>query len=141
MSGDGLPFDAAKAKFAMQELMKTPEGRKIADKIKARLKDLDVAFQGLGEGDKQEFMKKFKGKFTETFDDLRESIKKNVIDNEVPSIEEEQDFLSDNALPNDNTNPLRYTPQPNYWLFIVAFLIILFIIGWKYFCSEFFLKF
>lgn len=127
MSGDGenLPFDAAKAKFAMQELMKTEEGRKIADKIKARLRDLDVAFQGLGENDKQEFMKKFKGKFSETFDDLRESIKKNVIDSEAPN----DDFVGGDTLPNDNINPLRHTPQPNYGLFLVAFLIVLVVFG------------
>lgn len=124
MSGDGLPFDAEKAKLAMKELMKTPEGREIANKIKSRLKDLDVAFQGLKNSDKAEFMKKFKGKFSETFDDLRESIKKNIIDSgDVES--DDPSFEEDENIPNNNFNVFQSSPQPNYLLFLVAFLIIL----------------
>lgn len=117
-----LPFDASKAKLAMSELRKTPEGREIAEKIKTRLRELDVQFQGLTDIDKKEFMSKFKGKFTETFDELRESIRDSVI-GEEPSYEgaEGGNF--------ENSSPLQNNPQPFNWLFIVAILFIVFVIG------------
>lgn len=122
-NGENLPFDAAKAKLAMGELMKTPEGREIAEKIKSRLRELDVQFQGLTDTDKKEFMSKFKGKFSETFDDLRESIKKNVIDDD-PNFND--DDLSGSF---ENSSPFQNNPQPFNWLFIFALLVIVFVIG------------
>lgn len=123
-----LPFDPAKAKEAMDQLMKTPQGREIAEKIKAKLRDLDVQFQTLQGEDKKEFMKKFKGKFADSFDDLRETLKKNILDTEP-----EEDFVSgDSALPpfeSTEFNPLRSVAQPNYKLFVVAFIIVLLIFG------------
>lgn len=120
--GENLPFDASKAKLAMAELMKTPEGREIAEKIKTKLRELDVQFQGLTDIDKKEFMTKFKGKFTETFDDLRESIKKSVLDDE-PSID---DDLGGNF---ENPSQFQIDPQPFNWLFIAAVLFVVFVIG------------
>ena len=122
-NGENLPFDASKAKLAMAELMKTPEGREIAEKIKAKLRELDVQFQGLKDSDKKEFMSKFKGKFTETFDDLRESIKQNVLGVE-PSID-------DDELGGNFENPSQYqiAPQPFNWLFLAAVLFVIFVIG------------
>lgn len=119
---DDLPFDASKAKLAMSELMKTPEGRQIAEKIKTRLRELDVQFQGLTDIDKKEFMSKFKGKFAETFDELRETIKDSVI-GEEPSFEGEE------GLNFENSSPFQNNSQPFNWLFIAAILIIVFVIG------------
>lgn len=129
MASEGeLPFDPAKAKEAMDQLMKTPQGREIADKIKAKLRELDLQFQTLKDGDKKEFMKKFKGKFSESFDDIRESLRKNIIENEP-----EEDFMSGNdALPTPEStefNPLRSVAQPDYKLFLIAFIIILLVFG------------
>lgn len=129
MASEGeLPFDPAQAKEAMAQLMKTPEGREIAEKIKAKLRSLDLQFQGLKEGDKKEFMKNFKTKFADSFEDLRDSLKKNLIDND-----QEDGLSGDSGLPTSSGstefNPLRSVAQPDYRLFILAFLIVVVLFG------------
>jgi hypothetical protein len=117
---ENLPFDASKAKLAMQELMKTPEGRVIAEKIKTKLRELDLQFDGLTDMDKKEFMKKFKGKFEETLDDLRDSIKKNVLDDSS-----DENFSSEPDFLNDQINSLQNSYEPNIWLFVAIFVILI----------------
>jgi hypothetical protein len=127
MSSEGeMPFDPAKTKEALDQLMKTEQGREIAEKVKAKLRELDLQFQTLNEGDKKEFVKNFQRKFTDSFDDLRESIRKNILD-------PEEDLISgESALPASEStefNPLHSVSQPDYKLFIFAFILVVLVFG------------
>lgn len=119
MSEESLPVDAQKARSAIDELMKTPEGQQLAEKIREKLKGLNEQFKGLSKDDRQKFADEFKGKFTETFEDLKDSLRS--------SIEGNKDDQSDQELPNQNQ--FNYSPQQSYTLPLIASIIVLIIFG------------
>ncbi len=121
--GSKIPFDPSKAKEAMDQLMKTPEGRKIAEQVREKLKNLDRQFAGLSEEDKKDFVDKFKEKFSESFDGIRDKLHDNLMNNE--NSEKVVDEQSNNA----EFNPLHSVAQPDYRLFIFAFIMILILFG------------
>jgi hypothetical protein len=111
------PLATDKAKSAIDELMKSPEGQQLADKIRDKLKDLNVQFKGLSQDDKKKFVSEFQGKFSETFEELKESLKAKM-DPDTGEQEEENPF--------DN---MRHSSQPNYTLFLIASIILLLVLG------------
>ena len=100
---------------AMDELMKSEEGRQLADKLKGKLKELNDQFKGLSGDDKKKFAEEFRDKFTESFGDLKDSLKMKVGD----------DFSDDGSIPTQT----NFAPQPNYVLFLVAIIIVVIVFG------------
>lgn len=117
-SESSLPIDTQKAKTVIEELMKTPEGRDLADKIRNKLIDLNTQFKNLSPDDKQKFAEEFKGKFQETFEDLKDSLKAQL----GSDLSDETDEFNEQI-------PSNYGPQPNYFLFLIAFILILLLFG------------
>lgn len=118
-SESSLPIDSQKAKTVIEELMKTPEGRDLADKIRNKLIDLNTQFKNLSPDDKIKFADEFKVKFQETFEDLKDSLKAQL----GSDLNGESDDFSDEQIPSN------YGPQPNYFLFLIAFILILLLFG------------
>lgn len=117
MSGESsLPFDTQKAKTVFAELMKTSEGRELADKIREKLKDLNSQFKNLSPDDKRKFSNEFQGKFAETFNEL-----KNVLKQKFESEEKPDEFIEEFSE--------NYEQNTTYFVFIVAILIILMLFG------------
>ncbi|KAG5678194.1 hypothetical protein PVAND_007887 [Polypedilum vanderplanki] len=113
--------DSEKTKLAIDELMKTPEGQALADKIRNKLKDLNTQFKELSPEDREKFTKDFQEKFSETFQDVKESIKARMDQNpDYASAEEEREIPINN---------FRVAPEPNYFFFLIAFIIVLVIFG------------
>jgi uncharacterized protein (UPF0305 family) len=119
---DSPPIDTQKAKSAIDELMKTAEGQALADKIRDKLKDLNVQFKGLSQDDKKKFVDEFKGKFSETFEDLKSSLKMRMVD-------DSSDFEAVEEAENIPIDDFRYSTSPNYTLFLIAFIIVLVVFG------------
>ena len=120
------PIDHAKAKAAIDELMKTPEGQELAEKIRGKLKNLNMQFKGLSQDDKQKFVKEFQGKFTETFEELKDSLKSRL----DPDAQDSLSAGENEDIPLSNLHN-QYSPQPSYTLFLIAFIAILIIFGQK----------
>lgn len=63
---------------ALEQLMKTEEGRVLAQQIKDKLKELSQTYEGLNDGDKEEFASIFTEKFKESFVHLKEKVADSV---------------------------------------------------------------
>lgn len=105
----------ARLSEAMDALMKTDEGRELASKIRGKLKDLSDQFKNLEGDDKEKFIDEFRDKFSESFNDLRDSIKMKA---------GEGDF-------DEDYEPIHegHGPPPNYVMFLIAILIVILVFG------------
>lgn len=111
-----------KAKGALDELLKTEEGRELAAKIRIRLKELNEQFKGLTGDDKKEFIDNFREKFSDSLGDLKDSLREKI------SGSPDGQF----KIKDDNSQippPVHYGPQQNYMLFIGAIVIVLILFG------------
>lgn len=113
-------FSQSRMKSAMDDLMKSEEGRKFADELRTKLKDLNDQFKGLSGTDKELFLKEFKTKFADTLGDLKESLKMQV-----------GDEVDGNFKIRDDTEPIftDFPPQPNFMLFLFAILLVILVFG------------
>lgn len=108
-------------KSAMDELMKTEEGKKLAEKLENKLKELSDKFQGLSGDEKKKFMGEFREKFSDSFGDIKDSLKMKVGENVNGGDFKFQEEES------GSTSPLNY--QTNYLPFLIALLFIVLIFG------------
>lgn len=65
----------SRMKGAMDELMKSEEGRELAAKLRSKLKQLNDEFAGLSGDEKTKFLGEFREKFTESLGEIKDSIK------------------------------------------------------------------
>lgn len=123
MSDDDVLNSNVRIKGAMDELMKTEEGRELAGKLKAKLKELSDQFEGMKVEEKKEFLNTFRKEFSSSLGDVKDKLKLQLgekVDGEFRLHDD-----GDGSIP----SPLNYAPQPNYTLFLVAVLLIVMIIG------------
>lgn len=114
-----------KAKLALGDMMKTPEGRFLAEKVRTKLKDLNEQFKDLSQDDKIKFLKEFKDKFADSFDELKNNLKSQLENSKLESENDEFRLEGDD----DDSSSVPYSPQSNHILFLTAVIIILFVIG------------
>jgi hypothetical protein len=124
MSGEES-FETPRMKGAMDELMKSEEGRELAAKLRVHLKKLNDQFKGLEGEDKKIFLNEFREKMGEHFGQLKENIKSQM----TGKGEEDGEFRFSGDDANSIPRSLSYDPSPNYWLFFIAFLAILAVFG------------
>lgn len=125
MSGEDpveSPFNNARTANALDQLMKTPEGRELADQIRSKLKGLNEQFKGLSGVDKKQLVEEFKTKFADSLGDLKTNIKNNA-GNDIGGtfkLRMESD---------DGENLVHSILPPNSRLFLLALLIIIVLFG------------
>lgn len=111
-------FDNPRMKSAMEQLMKTDEGKELADKLKLKLRELNEAFQDLKGDDKMKFLTDFKERFSDSMGDLKETLKMKIgeeIDGEFKVREDGEDSFA---------APSQHVLQPNYMLFLIAIVLV-----------------
>lgn len=106
----------SRMKEAMAELMKTEAGRELAEQLRSKLKAMNDQFKGLSDEDKKNFAGEFREKFADSFNDLKDSFKEKLGD-------------GFNGADQSAPPPSRYTPEPNYYLFLIAIAVILIVFG------------
>lgn len=74
MGEEGM-FKSSKLKGAMDELMKSEEGKALAEKIRTKLKELNDQYKDLTGDDKKNFKEQFGEKFKDLVGDLSETLK------------------------------------------------------------------
>lgn len=116
-------FSQSRMKNAMAELMKSEEGRKLADQLKTKLKDLNDQFKGLSGNEKEIFLKEFKTKFADSLGDLKDTLKMHVADDTNGDFKIRGDESQTSFTQND------YAPQPNYFLFLFAIVLVVLVFG------------
>lgn len=110
-------------KEAMDELAKSEEGRELAGKLRAKLKEMNDQFKGLSGDDKTKFLSEFREKFSDSLGDLKDSLSMKIGDN----VDGEFKIREDESEP---TRPLTdLIAQPNYMLFLFAIALILIVFG------------
>lgn len=62
-------------KVAMDELMKSEEGRELASKLRNKLKELNDQFTGLSGEEKKKFLGEFREKFADSLGEIKDSFK------------------------------------------------------------------
>lgn len=116
-------FSNSRIKGAMSELMKSEEGRVLAENLRSKLKELNDQFKGLSGEEKQAFLHDFRNKFSDSLGDLKDTLKIRAGE----KVDGEFKFQDDD----DSMPPFEnYVPLINYWPFLVAVLIILLIFGY-----------
>lgn len=116
-------FETPRMKSAMDELMKSEEGRELAGKLRTQLKKLNDQFQGLEGDDKKKFLSEFREKMGDHFGELKESIKAKMLGND------DGEFKFNGEGESSVPRSVVYNPSPNYFLFIIAFVAILVVFG------------
>lgn len=125
MSGEApveSPFSNARTANALEQLMKTPEGRELADQIRSKLKGLNEQFKGLSGVDKKQLVDEFKTKFADTLGNLKANLKDNAGDDIGGTFKL--------RLESDETESTVYSMlPPNSRPFLLALLIIVALFG------------
>lgn len=114
------PFNNARTANALEQLMKTPEGRELADQIRSKLAGLNEQFKGLSGVDKKKLVEEVKTKFAETLGNLKENLK-NAGDDLGGTFKLRVE--SDDA---DNTVHSLLPPNSRPFLFALLIIIMLF---------------
>ncbi|CRL08749.1 CLUMA_CG021304, isoform A [Clunio marinus] len=109
---DDSPFENSRMRGAMDALMKSEEGREIAENLKSKLKQLNDQFKDLNHGEKQKFLNEFRDKFSESIGSLKDTLGEKYGE----TFEEE--------VPNAYTQQLL-----NYLPFMIGVTILLLIFG------------
>ena len=113
-------FTNSKVKNAMDEMMKSEEGRALAEQLRDKLKELNNQFKGLDGDEKKKFLSEFREKFSEKLGDLKDSLNINLGESENGQFKFHND---EGSVP----PPVAYTP--NYLTFIVAILLVVLLFG------------
>lgn len=74
-------FEKSRMKGAMDELMKSEEGRELAAKLRNKLKELNDEYTVLPDEKKKDFLVEFREKFADSFGEIKDSIKSSLGDN------------------------------------------------------------
>jgi hypothetical protein len=111
-------FSNPRMKSAMEQLMKTDEGKELADKLKVKLRELNEAFKDLKGDDKLKFLTDFKEKFSESIGDLKDTLSMKMGDEVDGEFKMRED---DGGSP---PPPSHYVAQPNYFLFLIAIVLV-----------------
>ena len=125
MSGEApveSPFDNARTANALEQLMKTPEGREVAEQIRSKLKGLNEQFKGLSGVDKKHLVEEFKTKFADSLGNFKANLKNNAGDDIGGTFKLRME--SDEA-----ENIVHSILPPNSRLFLLALLIIIILFG------------
>lgn len=126
MSGEApveSPFNNARTANALEQLMKTPEGRELADQIRSKLKGLNEQFKGLSGVDKKQLVDEFKTKFADTLGNLKANLKNNADEDDIGGTFKLR-------LESDETeNTIHSFLPPNSRPFLLALLIIIVLFG------------
>ncbi|CAO1332399.1 unnamed protein product [Diamesa tonsa] len=116
------PFNNARTASALEQLMKTPEGRELADQIRSKLKDLNEQFKGLSGVDKKQLVDEFKTKFADTLGNLKANLKNNAEDDIGGTFK----FRLET---DESENVVHSILPPNSRPFLLALLIIIALFG------------
>lgn len=119
-------FETPRMKGAMDELMKSEQGRELAAKLRVHLKKLNDQFKGLTGEDKKVFLNEFREKMGEHLGELKESIKAQIGGNDDGEFGE---FKIKGEEESSIPQSLVYNPSPNYTLFFIAFIAIFIVFG------------
>lgn len=122
MSRDEI-FSNPRIKGALDQLMDSEEGRELAQKLRTKLKELNDQFKGLPVEEKQQFLKDFSGKFSESMGDLKDTLSMKMgerVDGEFNFHDNERSQIRDPEV-DDNFS--------YYWPFLGAVFVILLIFG------------
>lgn len=120
----GDVFGSSRMKDAIDELSKSEEGRNLAEKLRTKLKELNEQFKGLSGNEKAKFLSEFREKFSDSLGDLKDSLNLKVGEN----------VDGEFKMKEDANDAFRHTTehnmlQPNYKLFLLAIVIVLFLFG------------
>lgn len=115
------PFNNERTANALEQLMKTPEGRELADQIRSKLAGLNEQFKGLSGVDKKKLVEEVKTKFAETLGNLKENLK-NAGDDLGGTFK----FRVES---DDAENTVHSLLPPNSRAFLFALLIIIMLFG------------
>lgn len=74
MGEEGV-FSGSKLKGAMDELMKSEEGKALSEKIRAKLSELNAQYKELSGDDKKNFKEQFGQKFKDLVGELSDTLK------------------------------------------------------------------
>lgn len=111
-------FQPSRLKEAMDELMKSEEGRELAENLRTKLKEMNEQFKDLSGEDKQKFVNEFRNKFADSLGNLQANLKQGNEEND------EFRFQNDEKSSFDSFNA-----STNYWPFLIAIFVILLIFG------------
>lgn len=114
-------FETPRIKGAMDELMKSEEGRELASKLREQLTNLNNQFKNLKGEDKKKFLEEFREKMGDSFGTLKDTIK-----SKMASGDGEFKFGGEES---STPRSVVYDPSPNYWLFFIAFVAIIVVFG------------
>lgn len=67
-------FSSPRMKSALDELMKSEEGRELAENLRNKLKELNNQFKGLSDDEKKSFVEKFRDRFSDSLGELKDTI-------------------------------------------------------------------
>lgn len=116
-------FSNSRIKGAMSELMKTEDGRVLAENLRIKLKELNDQFKGLSGEEKLTFLHDFRNKFADSLGDLKDTLKIRTGER----VDGEFKFQ-------DGDGPMppfeNHAALTNFWPFLIAVLIILLIFGY-----------
>lgn len=73
-------FAKSRMKGAMDELMKSEEGRELASKLRNKLKELNDQLTGLSGEEKKKFLGEFREKFSDSLGELKDNFKSSLGD-------------------------------------------------------------
>lgn len=118
---DEKTFETPRMKGAMDELMKSEEGRELASKLREQLTALNNQFKNLKGEDKRKFLEEFKDKMSDGFGNLKETIR-----SKMTSGDGEFKFGGEES---STSRSVVYDPSPNYWLFFIAFVSVIVVFG------------
>jgi len=126
----GADLNMDDAKRVLADLLKTENGRKMADEIRGKLTDLNEQYKGLEGDEKQKFIDGFKDKFRDALSGLKVAVA-NQLDKAAggDGSGETPDFVVDPTNAPPPPTPMRYSPTPNYTLFLIAFLFVVVVFG------------